>query len=165
LPFELVLAGPGLCQETKLVKSPAAGAQQYSTSNDLENKMESKQRTPVRRIFRQLDIRFEDLEHFSELLSDVQTCLSVSVRENFSHLPARTDPQYGGRVRDGILSHLNFLCNRMEGLVDELTGLIGQARQDEGWVAYHDVEFISEGNLGHLLINPRPVASRLLSEG
>ena len=122
--------------------------------------MESKQRTPVRRIFHQLDIRFEYLEHFSELLSDVQTCLSVSVRENFSHLPARTDPQYGGRVRDGILSHLNFLWNRMEGLVDDLTGLIGQAR-----VAYHDVEFISEGNLGHLLINPGPVASRLLSEG
>jgi len=49
------------------------------------------------------------------------------------------DPKYRERVRDGILSHLRFLGDRMEGLVDELTGLIDRARQDEGWVAYHDV--------------------------
>jgi len=34
----------------------------------------------------------------------------------------------------------------MEGLVDELTGLIDRARQDEGWVAYHDVGFKDKGN-------------------
>jgi hypothetical protein len=131
--------------------------QQYLTPNDLENKMESKQHIPVRRIFRQLDIRFEDLEHFSELLSDVRTCLSVSARENFSHLPERTDPEYRERVRDGILSHLNFLCDRMDGLVDELTGLIDRARQDEGWVAYHDVGFKDERNRILHLTNPGPV--------
>ena len=119
--------------------------------------MESKQHIPVRRIFRQLDIRFEDLEHFSELLSDVQTCLSVSVRENFSHLPETTDPKYRERVQDGILGHLRFLGDRMEGLVDELTGLIDRARQDEGWVAYHDVGFKDEGNRILHLTNPGPL--------
>jgi hypothetical protein len=61
--------------------------------------------TRARRIFRQLGIQFEDLDDFSELLSDIQTSLAVSLHENFSHLPKRTDPKYGEAVSDGILTH------------------------------------------------------------
>jgi hypothetical protein len=94
-------------------------------------KMKIKQ---LRKIFGQQELRFVDVDQFSELLSDVQTCLSVSIRENFSRLPERTDPKYEEIVRDGLLSYLNFLSDRMEGLADELSDLIGDARLNEKFI-------------------------------
>jgi hypothetical protein len=152
LPLTLALRRPA---KTKPVKSPAA-ERAAKSQNSMEIKMDMKQGVPVRRIFRQLSIRFEDLDHFSELLNDVQTSLSVSLNENFCHLPETTSPKYGEAVRDGILGHLNFLCDRMEGLVEELNSMIDKARGDEGWVAYHDVEFKDDGKKVLQLSNPGP---------
>jgi len=93
--------------------------------------MEAKQRRQVRKIFDELELRYVDLDHFSEQLDDVHTCLSVAVRENFSRLPEKNDPKYKEAVRDGMLNYLNFLSQRIEGLVVELTNLIDDARLNE----------------------------------
>jgi hypothetical protein len=116
------------------------------------NAMNSNPLTRGRRIFRQLGIHFEDLDNVAEMLGDVQISLMVSLRESFSHLPPRTDPNYGPRVGDVVLKHLNFLCDRIKGLVDELNNVIERSRQDEGWVAYHDVAF--EGKIREYFTSP-----------
>jgi hypothetical protein len=97
-------------------------------------------------IFRQLNIRFEELDNFADLLSDVQTSLEVSLRENFSYLPSNSHPDYVEKVKLGVEGHLFCLRTHMEGLTYELDHLIEVSLRDQG-VLMDDIKLDKETKL------------------
>jgi hypothetical protein len=81
----------------------------------------------ARKAFSRMELRFIDMEDLVQLIDDVKTSVALSARENFSRLPRTTDPTYEEKANAGAQRHLSFISERMNGMIDEIEGIIDVA--------------------------------------
>jgi hypothetical protein len=96
----------------------------------MEPNMKNRLALKARKVFDKWELPSIELSDLVDLFDSMQTCVAVSLRENFSRLPDSNHLTYGKEAEKALRKHSEFVADRLKGMIVEIEEVASDARRN-----------------------------------